>query len=83
MTTAPEPRSEGEGINLELQIAHMQQRINHVISIKEQSESKYSKEYVKEIKKAGYTLQQRLGLLSMAEKRYMRDLNIYQEGTGI
>ena len=79
MTTAPEPKPEGDNVNLELRIAHMQQRINHVISIKEQPLSKYPKR----MEEVGYTKLQQINLLDMAKKRYMRDLNIYQEGTGI
>ena len=79
MTTAPEPKPEGDNVNLELRIAHMQQRINHVISIKEQPLSKYPKR----MEEVGYTKLQQINLLDMAEKRYKRDLYLYQRNTAI
>lgn len=81
MTTAPEPKPKpgGDGVNLELLIANMQQRIEHVISIKEQPISKYPKR----MGEVGYTKLQQINLLDMAEKCYKRDLDTYKKGTTV
>jgi len=76
MTTAPEPkpRPEGDGVNLELLIANMQEKINHVIFQKQPRGSIYQRR----MEEAGYTELQQINFLEMAEMRYRRDLYNYQ-----
>jgi len=76
MTTAPEPKPkpEGDGVNLELLITKLQQKINHVIFQKQQRRSIYQRR----MKEVGYTVLQQINLLGMAEMRYRRDLYNYQ-----